>query len=309
MTQPNRLDGGQIDRTKPLSFTFDGRSYQGYHGDTLASALLANDVRLMGRSFKYHRPRGPLTAGSEEPNALVEIGTGASRDPNTRATTAELYAGLTARSQNRWPSLAFDALAINDRLSSFLAAGFYYKTFMWPAAFWERVYEPLIRRAAGLGRASYAPDPSVREKRWAFADLLVIGSGPAGLMAALTALRGLGLAPFLAMGYGVSSEDLAAAPGLQDATEDNFVVIRSGAFGGAAVRLTQSADAQLVATLAEEGATPPHLTSLKSKSAEGLITEPTTKPAKSDARIGGMVATVALLVLFALAGLMIWVAS
>ncbi|NQZ73311.1 MAG: (2Fe-2S)-binding protein, partial [Dinoroseobacter sp.] len=145
MTQVNRLAGGQIDRTKELSFKFDGKSYRGYQGDTLASALLANDVRLMGRSFKYHRPRGPLTAGSEEPNAIVELRSGARQEPNTRATTAELFDGLTAKSQNRWPSLAFDALAINDRLSNFLAAGFYYKTFMWPAVFWEKLYEPIIR--------------------------------------------------------------------------------------------------------------------------------------------------------------------
>ena len=126
----NRLEGGQIDRSRPLNFKFDGKTYRGHHGDTLASALLANNVRLMGRSFKYHRPRGPLTAGSEEPNAIVEVRTGARQEPNTRATTAELFDGLEARSQNRWPSLAFDAMAINDRFSNFLTAGFYYKTFM-----------------------------------------------------------------------------------------------------------------------------------------------------------------------------------
>src|SRR6056300_251413 len=122
MTQPNRLSGGQIDRTKSLNFQFDGKTYTGFAGDTLASALLANDVRLMGRSFKYHRPRGPMTAGSEEPNAIVELRTGAAQEPNTRATTAELFDGLVAKSQNRWPSLAFDAMAINDRLSNFLTA-------------------------------------------------------------------------------------------------------------------------------------------------------------------------------------------
>ncbi len=115
-----------------MNFTFDGKAYQGYQGDTLASALLANDVRLMGRSFKYHRPRGPFTAGSEEPNALVELRTGARQEPNTRATTAELFDGLEARSQNRWPSLTLTPWPINDRLSPFFAAGFYYKTFMWP---------------------------------------------------------------------------------------------------------------------------------------------------------------------------------
>ncbi len=144
MTQSNRINpsiwGGQIDRAQNLTFSFDGRSYQGHPGDTLASALLANGVQLMGRSFKYHRPRGPLSSGSEEPNALVELRAGAAREPNTRATVAELFDGLTAASQNRWPSLTFDALSINDRLSAFFAAGFYYKTFMWPAAFWEKIY-------------------------------------------------------------------------------------------------------------------------------------------------------------------------
>ena len=149
MTQDNRIAGGQIDRSRTLRFTFDGLPYQGHPGDTLASALLANGVRLMGRSFKYHRPRGPIAAGSEEPNALVELRSGARREPNTRATTVELFDGLEAQSQNCWPSLKFDALSVNDRLSPLFAAGFYYKTFMWPAAFWERVYEPLIRRAAG----------------------------------------------------------------------------------------------------------------------------------------------------------------
>jgi sarcosine oxidase subunit alpha len=160
---------------------------KGHPGDTLASALLANGVRLMGRSFKYHRPRGPLSAGSEEPNAIVELRDGARREPNTRATTAELFDGLTASSQNRWPSLAFDALSINDRLSSFFAAGFYYKTFMWPAAFWEKLYEPMIRRAAGLGSLSLQADPDNYDKGYLHCDLLIIGAGPAGLAAALTA--------------------------------------------------------------------------------------------------------------------------
>jgi methylglutamate dehydrogenase subunit C len=185
----NRLQGGLIDHAKPLNFTFDGKSYQGCQGDTLASALLANGVRLMGRSFKYHRPRGPLTAGSEEPNALVELRTGARLEPNTRATTAELFDGLSANSQNRWPSLKFDAMAINDRFSNFLAAGFYYKTFMWPAAFWEKIYEPIIRKAAGLGSLSTQDDPDAYDKGFLHCDLLIIGAGPAGLAAALTAGR------------------------------------------------------------------------------------------------------------------------
>jgi len=143
----------------------------------------------MGRSFKYHRPRGPLTAGSEEPNALVQLRSGARQEPNTRATTAELFEGLTATSQNRLGSLSFDLLAINDRLSNFLTAGFYYKTFMWPKAFWEKVYEPIIRRAAGLGSLSLQDDPDVYDKGFLHCDLLIIGAGPAGLMAALTAAR------------------------------------------------------------------------------------------------------------------------
>src|SRR6478752_7441062 len=171
--QTNRLDnGGLIDRSAPLNFRFDGKSFGGFQGDTLASALVASGVKLVGRSFKYHRPRGILTAGSEEPNALVELRAGARREPNTRATTVELFEGLEATSQNRWPSLAFDVGAVNSLLSPFFVAGFYYKTFMWPAALWEKLYEPLIRRAAGLGKASYEPDPDSYEKCWAHCDLL-----------------------------------------------------------------------------------------------------------------------------------------
>ncbi|MEA2928751.1 MAG: methylglutamate dehydrogenase subunit [Hyphomicrobiales bacterium] len=190
MSAPFRLaSGGLIDRGKPLSFSFDGKTYNGFAGDTLASALIANGVKLVSRSFKYHRPRGILTAGSEEPNALVELRSGARREPNTRATVTELYDGLVAASQNRWPSLALDVSGINDLLSPFLAAGFYYKTFMWPAKFWEALYEPLIRRAAGLGRVAGAEDPDTYEKAFAHCDVLVIGAGPAGLMAALAAGR------------------------------------------------------------------------------------------------------------------------
>ena len=181
--------GGLIDRSRSLAFTFDGRPYHGHPGDTLASALLANGVHLVGRSFKYHRPRGILTAGPEEPNALVELRTGDRREPNTRATTAELYDGLIAVSQNRWPSLRFDLLAVNSLIAPVLSAGFYYKTFMWPASFWEKVYEPLIRRAAGLGRASGREDPDTYEKAFLHCDVLVVGGGPAGLMAALAAGR------------------------------------------------------------------------------------------------------------------------
>ena len=189
-SQPHRLaGGGLVDRSKSVSFRFDGKSYGGFTGDTLASALIANGLKLLGRSFKYHRPRGILSAGPEEPNALVELRQGARREPNTRATQVELYDGLVANSQNRWPSLAFDLMAINSVAAPILSAGFYYKTFMWPASFWEKVYEPLIRRAAGLGRASGVEDPDTYEKASLHCDVLVIGSGPAGLMAALTAGR------------------------------------------------------------------------------------------------------------------------
>ncbi|MGQ0455545.1 MAG: sarcosine oxidase subunit alpha family protein [Hyphomicrobium sp.] len=186
--QPYRtFSGGLIDRGRTLRFKFDGSSYVAHPGDTIASALLANGVRLCGRSFKYHRPRGVLTAGSEEPNALCELRTGARREANTRMTVAEVYDGLEAHSQNRWPSLNFDVMAINSLFSPLFVAGFYYKTFMWPARFWEKVYEPAIRRAAGLGRAAEASDPDSYEKATLFCDVLVIGGGPAGLMAAWTA--------------------------------------------------------------------------------------------------------------------------
>ncbi len=190
MSAPFRLPGaGCIERERPLEFSFDGKAYAGYAGDTVASALLAAGTRLIGRSFKYHRPRGILTAGSEEPNALLELRSGARREANTRATVTELYAGLEARSQNRWPSLAWDCGAVNGAFAPLLAAGFYYKTFMWPAAFWEKLYEPVIRRAAGLGRASTAADPDSYHKGYAHCDVLVIGAGPAGLAAARAAGR------------------------------------------------------------------------------------------------------------------------
>src|SRR5690242_17379835 len=187
--EPFRLpSGGAIDRTRTLSFTFDGRAYTGHPGDTLASALLANGVRLVGRSFKYHRPRGVFTAGPEEPNALVGMRRGDRHEPNTRATMVELYDGLEAESQNRWPSLRFDVLGINDRLSPIFPAGFYYKTFMWPPKGWL-TYEHYIRRAAGLGTAPVDRDPDRYEHQSAHCDVLVVGGGPAGLMAALAAAR------------------------------------------------------------------------------------------------------------------------
>ncbi len=182
-------EGGRIDRARPLDFRFDGRTYTGFAGDTLASALIANGVHLVGRSFKYHRPRGFLAAGAEEPNALVDVDRGAGRSaPNLRATQVELHDGLVARSQNRWPSLSFDAGEINDLVPAGLfSAGFYYKTFKAPAGAWASIYEPLIRRAAGLGVAPGAPDPDHYAQRYAFTDVLVVGAGAAGLSAALAA--------------------------------------------------------------------------------------------------------------------------
>jgi sarcosine oxidase, subunit alpha len=180
--------GGRIDRTRPLKFRFDGRQMVGLQGDTLASALLANGVHLVGRSFKYHRPRGILAAGTEEPNALVNVRRDAARTtPNLRATQVELYDGLSATSQNRWPSLETDVGRLNDWLSALIPAGFYYKTFMWPKAAWKHVYEPMIRRAAGLGRAPAEPDSDRYAQRYAHCDVLIIGAGPAGIAAALAA--------------------------------------------------------------------------------------------------------------------------
>ena len=184
---PNR---GRVDHAKPVRFSFDGKGYTGLAGDTLASALLANGVHLMGRSFKYHRPRGVVSAGSDEPNALVGTRRGPGRfEPNTRATLQELRDGLEATSQNRWPNLAFDMGAINDNLGSLFSAGFYYKTFMWPRAFWDRVYEPVIRNAAGLGVSPTEHDADTYASRFHHVDVLVVGAGPAGLAAALAAGR------------------------------------------------------------------------------------------------------------------------
>ncbi|MGD0721880.1 MAG: sarcosine oxidase subunit alpha family protein [Roseiarcus sp.] len=192
MTRAFRLAaGGRIDRSRPIGFTFDGRSFRGLAGDTLASALLANGVHLTGRSFKYHRPRGILALGSDEPNALVGVGSSEGRfTPNIRATEVELTEGLTAVSQNNWPSLRFDLQAVNDLFSAFFPAGFYYKTFMHPKGAWAKLYEPLIRRAAGLGRAPAARDADHYANLYAHCDVAVIGAGPAGLAAALAAARG-----------------------------------------------------------------------------------------------------------------------
>ena len=174
-------EGGRIDRTRPLRFTWEGRSYEGYAGDTLASALMANGVTLVGRSFKYHRPRGIIGAGVEESNALVQLGDGARSTPNMRATEVLLYDGLVARPVNCFPNSRFDIGGINNLMSRFLAAGFYYKTFMWPN--WH-LYEGFIRRAAGLGKVAREADPDRYESRFVHCDVLVVGSGPAGLAAA-----------------------------------------------------------------------------------------------------------------------------
>jgi sarcosine oxidase subunit alpha len=186
-----RISGkGRIDRSNPVRFTFNGTSYSGFRGDTLASALLANGVHFVGRSFKYHRPRGILSAGPEEPNALVGGDRGRGRfEPNTRATVLEIIDGRAATSQNHWPSLRRDVGVINDALSMLFSAGFYYKTFMWPKSFWNKVYEPFIRGAAGLGKSPTVPDPDVYASRFAHCDVLVVGAGPAGLAATLEAGR------------------------------------------------------------------------------------------------------------------------
>jgi heterotetrameric sarcosine oxidase alpha subunit len=186
--RPHRLaSGGRIDRDRALTFTLEGRTLSGFAGDTLASALLANGITLVGRSFKYHRPRGFLSAGVEEPNGLLTLGTGERTTPNTAATVTELYEGLAAKRQNGSPSVDFDLMAINSVLAPLLGAGFYYKTFMGPRRGSWMFYEPFIRRAAGLGRAVHERDPDRYETRYQFADVVVIGAGPAGLAAARAA--------------------------------------------------------------------------------------------------------------------------
>jgi methylglutamate dehydrogenase subunit C len=183
-----RVAGGHmIDPDSRVPFTFDGKSYIGHAGDTLAAALLANGVRVVGRSLKSHRPRGILSAGFEEPNALVQLGTGGHTEPNALATRVEIFPGLQASSVNRWPSLAFDAFAGFGLLSRFMPAGFYYKTFLGSRTLWDRVYEPVLRRMAGLGRAPTTADPDDYDQRHLHCDVLVIGGGLAGLAAARAA--------------------------------------------------------------------------------------------------------------------------
>src|SRR3990172_8160142 len=187
MTQSHRLPrGGRIIRDQPINFTFDARQYQGYAGDTLASALLANGVHLVGRSWKYHRPRGVVGAGAEEPNAIVQLGTGARTVPNARATQVELFVDLAASSVNCWPSVKWDVMSLNGLFARMLPAGFYYKTFMAPKRLWP-LYEHLIRKTAGLGKAPTDTDPDRYETINAHCDVLVVGGGPAGIAAALAA--------------------------------------------------------------------------------------------------------------------------
>ncbi len=184
-----RVPEARLDYNRTISFLFNGRRYYGHPGDTLASALIANGVSLIGRSFKYHRPRGFVGAGHEDPNGLVQLETGARTVPNIQAARVPLYDGLTASSVNCWPSVEFDLMAVNSLIGRFIPAGFYYKTFMWPPRWWKDVYEPRIRAAAGLGRAPEEPDPDIYDKMNAHADVLVVGGGPAGLSAALAASR------------------------------------------------------------------------------------------------------------------------
>ena len=173
--------GGDIDRSCPINFRWEGRCYTGFAGDTLASALLASGVRMIGRSFKYHRPRGLIAAGLDEPNFIVQLERGAGTTPNLKAPYVELYDGLDAAPVNAWPSLRFDLLAVNSIFKRFIPAAFYYKTFLWPT--W-RLFEPLIRKAAGLGASPKLPDPDRYEQTSAHIDVLIVGGGIAGLAAA-----------------------------------------------------------------------------------------------------------------------------
>jgi sarcosine oxidase subunit alpha len=231
MSTRRQPSGGHIDRSKVLDFTWDGKPLQGYAGDSLASALLANGEQVLGRSFKYHRPRGVMSAGVEESGALVTVGAGARCDANVRATTQELYQGLVAQGQNAWPSVRFDFGALNGLLSRFLSAGFYYKTFMgvppleWGSGtgMWMR-YEKIIRRAAGMGEASRAPDPDHYEHAHGYCDLLVVGSGPAGRAAARAAAQA-GLDVVLVEQNSVSGGNSLSQPGAAAALADEITAL------------------------------------------------------------------------------------
>jgi glycine cleavage system aminomethyltransferase T/NADPH-dependent 2,4-dienoyl-CoA reductase/sulfur reductase-like enzyme len=225
MSGPSRVAGGES-----LSFTFDGKSYRARAGDTLAAALLANGIGLVGRSFKYHRPRGIMTAGVEEPNALVTVGEGGRAEPNTRATDVFVYDGLVAKSQNRWPSLAFDAAAVIGLVSRFLPAGFYYKTFFGSAKRWM-IYEHFIRKAAGLGPAPSEADPDRFSQRAAFCDVLVVGGGPAGLIAALEAAEA-GKRVILVEQDRILGASLVRDPQALDAAWIDATAVRIRAAGG-----------------------------------------------------------------------------
>lgn len=256
MSGPTRSVTG----AETIPFSFDGTAYRARPGDTLAAALLANGVGLVGRSFKYHRPRGIMTAGIEEPNALVTVGTGGRAEPNTRATDLFVYPGMVATSQNRWPSLSFDVASIFGLAAPALSAGFYYKTFFGPAKHWMR-YEALIRRAAGLGKAPTEPDPDNFSQRAGFCDVLVVGAGPAGLKAALEAAEA---------GNRVMLVEQDAVPGgslLRDpdpAIDPVAMIERIKALGGEVLLRTTASGywdhnfLTLTQRLAEPGAVPPH---------------------------------------------------
>jgi sarcosine oxidase, subunit alpha len=235
---PLRVPGGDsVDASRPITFSFDGRAYTGLAGDTLASALLANGVRVVARSLKYHRPRGILAAGYEEPNALVQLAEGTHTEPNALATRVEIYDGMTAASVNRWPSVSHDVFAGFGLLSRFMSAGFYYKTFLGSRVLWDRVYEPALRRMAGFGCAPRAADPEDYDRRHIHCDVLVVGGGVAGLAAARASCESgarVVLAedlPGLAVGHG-----LPAAQGWIDASialvrEKATVLTRTTVFG------------------------------------------------------------------------------
>ena len=215
---------------KKISFTFDGKKYSGYQGDTLASALIRNGIFFVGRSFKYHRPRGIISSGSEEPNAIVQLESGEITEPNVRATEIEIYAGLIATSQNNWPTLNFDFGSINDLLAPFFPAGFYYKTFMWPPKFWEK-YEYFIRQAAGLGKSPTKDDPHKYEHFHYHCDVLVVGGGLSGLYAAKLSAKANLKVLLVEQNPELGGEHLHVAKdpsGLKFAVDDNHLSIGVG---------------------------------------------------------------------------------